>query len=432
MFGPLFNKLYNCDCGDQPVSGSIAPTVPVSPVASASPKSSILDGFLNKVRAFDPYPMLYARNSDGSVQTWKVEVKGNQYRFHTGRKGSPNIVVSEWTTCKGKNIGRANETSPEEQAQKEAKSALTLKLKSDGYWENESDIDKTRFFSPMLAHKYITLNKDGTIKERKKLDLSNGVYASKKLDGLRCVINREAAVSRLGNRFTSFPHILRELQQLFADFPDLVLDGECYTHQLKDNFDKLISLAKKSKATPEEIKEAEALEYWIFDAPTIPGGYHDRYQWLLQNVQNRFVGNRWIKVVEHKLIFTEADIDKELDDAVEEGFEGLMLNIYNASYERDKRTNNILKYKLFIDEEFEIIDIIEGDGNRSGMFGRAILKMRDGRTFKASAKGNEAFYIRLLKDKRNVIGKKATVRFKNYTPEGIPRHGTIIAIRDYE
>lgn len=384
---------------------------------------SLLDLFLSNVKKFDPFPILYARTSTGAVQTWKVEVEGNKYRYHTGQKGGA-IVTSEWTICQGKNLGRANETTPDEQAHKEAQSAMAKKLKQGGYWEHEADIDRVRFFAPMLAHKWAD--------HKKKADWTKGVYTSPKLDGVRTITNREGLFSRLGNQFKSFPHIFRELQALFAKHPNLILDGECYTHKLKADFDKLISLAKQQKPTPEQLKEAEALQYWIFDVPSVPGSFHERYQWLVENIAKPFGNDGWIRVVEHKLCMNEAEVEAELDKAVEKGFEGLMINLYGAPYEPDKRTSNILKFKLFIDEEFEFVEVKEGVGNRSGMFGYAILKMKDGRLFKANCRGNEAFYRRLLKDKNLIVGKKCTMRFKKYTPDGIPAHGSIIAIRDYE
>ena len=79
------------------------------------------------------------------------------------------------------------------------------------------------------------------------------------------------------------------------------------------------------------------------------------------------------------------------------------------------------------DEEFEIVDIIEGDGNRSGMFGYAILRDKNGKTFRSSSRGNHEFYSRILKDKATLIGKSVTVRFQNYTPdEKIPRFPVIV------
>lgn len=394
-------------------------------------KTSLLDVFLDNIKIRDPFPTLYSRTSTGAVQTWQVEVEGNKYRFHTGRKFG-KIVTSEWTSCKGKNLGKTNETSGDSQALKEARAALKKKLKSN-YWENESDIDKSKFFSPMLAHKFITLNKDGSIKKKRSIDWSKGVYVSPKMDGLRCIIKQDGSWSRLGNKFAAFPHIREELEILFKEFPGLILDGECYTHTLKHDFDKIISLAKKQTPSTEEIKESKnKLEYWVFDCPSLDGGYDERYKWLKKNIEERFGEISCIKLCRHTLIFSEIELEDYLSKFLEQGFEGCMMNIPNGEYEVDKRSYNILKYKLFQDKEFEIVDIVEGDGNRSGMFGRAILKLKDGRTFKAGARGNKAFFKRLFLEREDIIGKKATVRFQNYTPDGIPRFATIIAIRDYE
>jgi len=393
---------------------------------------SLLDDFLEKAKKINPYPVLYSRTNTGAVQTWQVEVEGNKYRFITGQKNGI-LTTTEWTICQGKNIGRANETTGEEQAHKEAKAAMQKKLKQGGYWQDEADIDKMRFFAPMLAQKYVKLKDDNTIESRRPIDWKKGVWASPKMDGLRCIINREGAWSRLGNKFVSFPHITRELQQLFVENPNLVLDGECYTHALKSDFDKIISLAKKQKPTEADLVESEAnLEYHIFDVPSVKGGYTERYKWLKKNIQERFKNNRWIKLCEHTLIFSEADIDKYLEECVKQGFEGCMMNLPEGDYEPDKRSYLILKYKLFQDDEFEIVDVLEGDGNRSGMMGRVVLKLKGGRTFECDSKGNRDFFRRLLVEKKKVIGKKATVRFQNYTPDGVPRFAKIIAIRDYE
>ena len=44
-----------------------------------------------------------------------------------------------------------------------------------------------------------------------------------------------------------YQHILDELQPFFNKYPDVVLDGELYNHDLKDNFEKIISLVRKQK-----------------------------------------------------------------------------------------------------------------------------------------------------------------------------------------
>lgn len=368
------------------------------------------------------YKTLYSRTSTGAIQVWFGEAEEDRYRTVSGQLEGIK-TYAEWTTCEGKNIGKSNETRPEEQCVKELEALYTKKLAAD-YFESIEEIDKPRFISPMLAKSYEN--------RKDEIDWTKGVYISPKMDGLRAVITRDGAKSRNGKLFTSFPHILRELEPLFKAFPKFAADGEIYTNKLKTDFNKIISLAKKSKPTEEDFIESEQwLEYHIFDAPMMKGGYHERYTELKALFEKYFKNNKWIKLCPHKLIKSELEVEENLQKYIEEGFEGLMVNLYDGDYEF-KRSPFILKYKLFQDFEAEIIDITEGRGNRSGMFGFATLKMDNGKTFDANARGTEAYYTGLLKNKSKYIGQKATVRYQNLTPDGIPRFPVIIGIRDYE
>ena len=67
-------------------------------------------------------PVLYSRTSTGAVQTWEIEIFDNKYRVTTGQSDGKK-TVSLWTVCSPKNIGRANMTSPDEQAESEARAS---------------------------------------------------------------------------------------------------------------------------------------------------------------------------------------------------------------------------------------------------------------------------------------------------------------------
>ena len=175
----------------------------------------------------------------------------------------------------------------------------------------------------------------------------------------------------------------------------------------------------------------DILEYHIFDCPTFIGGYHERYTRMSELFVKYFKNNKWIKLCGHKLIKNESEIEENLQLYIQNGYEGLMVNIYDGKYE-EKRSKNLLKFKLFLDEEFEIVNITEGQGNRSKMLGYFTLKLKDGQTFDANARGNEEKYRQILLEKDDIIGKTATVRFQNYTPDNIPRFPVVISIRDYE
>jgi hypothetical protein len=126
----------------------------------------------------------------------------------------------------------------------------------------------------------------------------------------------------------------------------------------------------------------------------------------------------------------EKELDTYYDKWIEEGYEGQMIR-YNSKYEF-KRTWNLMKRKEWITEDFLILDIKEGEGNRSGMVGKFCFE-KDGKPFDANPRGGFAKYTKWLQDKDKLINKvKATVRYQNLTPDGKPRFPGVIAIRDYE
>lgn len=118
---------------------------------------------------------------------------------------------------------------------------------------------------------------------------------------------------------------------------------------------------------------------------------------------------------------------------ISQGYEGIMARDPNSVYEL-KRSYNLQKYKNFVDEEFEILDIEEGKGNWEGKAMKMIFRNNDGDNFEAVPKGNEDFRRKLLLDKDEICGKMATVKYQNRTPrpENKPRFGIVTAIRDYE
>ena len=80
----------------------------------------------------------------------------------------------------------------------------------------------------------------------KPIDYNKPVFMQRKLDGVRCVIQCNPrkmviAYSRTGKEWKNIDHILKELIPFFAEHPNVILDGELYNHDLRDNFEKIIS-----------------------------------------------------------------------------------------------------------------------------------------------------------------------------------------------
>jgi DNA ligase-1 len=353
---------------------------------------------------------LYKKTVSGAAQVWWLEQDHNKYRTHSGRDGGM-IVTSEWTTAKPKNVGRSNETTANEQASMEIESAYTLKLKS-GYFLDRSATEAARAFSPMLAKVYGDYLDD----VQKSLDSGTPVLVQPKLDGIRCIANKDGLWSRQGNPIVAVPHIAARLAQLFVSEPDLVLDGELYNHSLRDDFPRLVSLIKKQKPSAKDVAESAALvEYWVYDVPS--GGRTSERAARASELDDT-VGPPVVSVPT-RAVSSIQEIEEAHDSFLREGFEGTMVRL-DGPYE-SKRSKLLLKYKNFVDEEFEVCDIKEGEGNRSGMAGYAVLWLPGGSTFRSNIKGDRNYLRSLLNDRAQYIGGTATVEFFHYTPDGVPR-----------
>jgi DNA ligase-1 len=364
---------------------------------------------------------LYKLTSTGAIQEWTIVQDGDQYYTVSGQKDG-KMVTSKPTICKPKNVGKKSETSGVQQAISETNSKIKLKL-DEGYVYDINDVKvSAENFSPMLAKEY---NK---FKHKVKFPCA----AQPKFDGVRSNVDLEnGQLSREGRPQVSAPHLLEAVKPILT--ANVVIDGELYNHELKYDFDRIISLARRSKPTAEDLAEsARDLQYHVYDIflkdePDML--FFDRIKLLAQKVVS--LNNPSIVICETIICNNEAELDAAYDKFLEAGYEGMMIR-NNVSYQQ-KRTENLLKRKEFQDAEFEILDILEGQGNRSGMAGTLLLKLNEnGDTFNSSAIGGEAYYKELLTNKDKYIGKLATVKFQNYTPGGVPRFPTIKAIRDYE
>lgn len=363
-------------------------------------------------------PKLYSRTSTGKVQEWQICVDGNKYFTIEGIKDG-KLTETKPTVCEGKNIGRSNETSPEEQALKDAQSKWQKKV-DKGYFEDISKIDNETFIEPMLAKSYDD-HKDDFDEETFK----QGVFVQPKLDGIRCVISKKGMFSRNGKEIMSAPHIFEAVKEIVNK--GYILDGELYNHDFKEDFNAIVSLSRRTKPTAEELAESKKyLEYHCYDLVDSTLDFAARSKDV--SAICRSVDH--VKIVKTIKCGSHEEINKTYCDFCEAGYEGQIIRL-NTKYE-NKRTKALLKRKEFMDEEFVILDVVEGEGNRSGMAGYVFAKTKDGKHFKSNIKGSHEFLAQFLRDRKKIIGQKATIKFFNYTPDGIPRFGFVMAVRNYE
>lgn len=354
---------------------------------------------------------LYKRNTNGSIQVWYQEINNNQYRTISGKLDG-KLVYSEWTTTEPKNIGKSNEISAHDQVIKEVEANYTKKLKS-GYFDDVNNIDNFTFVKPMLAKNY----------EDYKPSFDN-LYSEPKLDGIRCITTKNGMFSRTGETILSCPHIFESLKPFFDNDPDLILDGELYNHDFKDDFNSLQSMIVRPKVNDEVFeKSKQYIQYWIYDIPSSKESYEIRNN----NLKN--YKTDYIQVIENVKLNDENHLNEVFEEYLDNGFEGQMIKVGGTLYE-NKRSKFLLKHKVFHDDEYPIVDIIEGKGNRYGLVGKITLMNKNGTTFNSDINGTREYLREVLLNKEKYIGKDATVKYFNLTPDGVPRFAKIKAIHE--
>ena len=358
---------------------------------------------------------IYKKTKTGATQEWTIEVVGNKYRTHSGQVGGI-ITTNEWTIVYGKNTGKLNETTDKEQTMKEAVAKRTKKLES-GYFENIKHINKTQYFEPMLASKW----------EDSKDKITYPIFSQPKLDGIRCIVTKDGMFSRNGKPIISAPHIIESLSEVFEAYPELILDGELYADKFANDFNKIVSLVKKTKPTDADLKESKKnIHYWIYDLPDNDIQFGDRCD-RLHDLFNAFdsFSKHCIEVATH-ICNDEDEVMGLYEEYVDNGYEGQILRL-DKKYE-NKRSKSLLKHKSFIDEEYTIVDVCEGEGNKTNMVGYMTFKTADGKPFKSNVKATFEESEEMFRNRKQLIGKQATIKYFNLTPDGIPRFPYVINI----
>ncbi len=330
------------------------------------------------------------------------------------------------TYVKGKNAGRANATTDEQQAEKEAEAKWKQKRDRSGYSET---IPEDKPMMPMLAKSH---DKDGH-------KINYPAFIQPKLDGIRCFVHIDGEniklVSRTGKEFTSLGHISDAVSELVSvigkSVGSFILDGELYNHDFKDDFQGLVSAIKRDKPS----ENTHLVQFHCYDYVAEDRDFEDRLQELYRMDQ-------WCSDV-HTIQIVPTFVVNNLDEVVEQnslwledGYEGSMIRNAKGGYQPNRRSPDLQKYKSFKDQEFEIIGAYENKGKMEGQCTLTCVTER-GAEFGVKPKGSEAQREKYWTDFQagKLTGKMLTVRFFDWTTSEnpVPRFPVGIAIRsDYE
>lgn len=364
-------------------------------------------------------PILYKLNVNNKINIWKIIIENNYYYTEFGQIDG-TIQQSDKVICHGKNMGKKNETTDEGQALLEAKSIWQRKIEMENFVTDIDKVNEILFNPPMLARVY-----DKKYTEDMK-------FIQPKLDGIRCNIsikNGEVqSLSRRNKPFFTTKHIENELVEFFKEYPYVHLDGELYNHELHDDFNKIVSLVKKQKINDKDREEIKStVKYYVYDlwADDNPNMTFEERNSIVRNCLNCY---KHIVVVPTFEIHNSEETDNYFRKFVSDGYEGAIIRL-DKPYEH-KRSGNLLKYKEFQDDEFEIVNVNIGKTNI--MAESFTIRLKNGNLCEATLAFPDEKCKEIWKNREKYIGKLATVRYFGITNDGMLRFPVTKAINRFE
>lgn len=360
-------------------------------------------------------PKLFGISKKGKVKSWKISIEYDggypivfiEHGYEDGKKQRSGKPISV-----GKNIGKSNETSPWQQAVLEVRAAWKKKQDKNYFVR---PCKKNEAMLPMLAFEY----------GARKHDIVFPCYAQPKLNGVRCLarMKEDGSIlftSRGGKGFMRLHHIEEALREFML--PGDVFDGELYTHGML--FENIVSAVKAGK---EENPETIKVGYHIYDFPSHGGELFERIESLYGKVPR--YDDSPIKLVSTKEVSNEEDLYLIHDNFIDDKYEGTMIRNKLGFYLFGHRSNDLQKLKDMMDEEFEIVGGNEGIGKSVGQC-TFLCVNREEKIFGVRCIGAKGVRIEQWNNLDDYVGKFISVKFQNYSKEGIPIFPVGMSIRE--
>lgn len=396
------------------------------------------------MHTIEKFPVLYGVEKNGKEKMWSAHVETNKDKslavavIEFGQvEGKHQIVRREYT--EGKNIGKSNETTPLQQCINETRKKWTDKKEKERFLEKKdleeelkcengslSSCSQKKVF-PMLANTF-------EFTKKKKNNIVFPCYVQPKLDGLRCIIylspDKKSVMyqSRTGNYFETMEHMSPELHKVFKITEDenAVLDGELYTMDIP--FEELAGIIKKKKITQADEEKLKKVHYHIYDIVN-DKPYKERHEMLLV-IKKKLKKPEYIEFVQTHMVKNEDECKTMFEEFVSNNFEGIMLRNIGGLYRENYRSNDLQKYKEFMESEFKIIDFKEGDGRDAGTVIWVCETPDEKREFSVRPKGTIEMRRELFNNAKKYIGKNLTVIYQELSELGVPRFPVGKSVRD--
>lgn len=266
-------------------------------------------------------------------------------------------------------------------------------------------------FEVQLANSY---------QKRKDKLKGRSISITKKIDGVRCfVVKNDRDVhfyNRSGIEITDLIELLPTIQELKA--PDILgdsycIDGELYAigdfKESKDGYKATIERSRiKGNKTGLKLRAFDFLLPDEYKNKIGTEEYHERRAFL--EMIGELNNSPFFEVLPTLYVgeMDEEIIDKIAHEQIEKGEEGVMINDLNACYQF-KRSDVLMKYKLFDDYDLTVTGFEEGEGKNKGTLG-AILVDYKGFLVKVGSGFSDELRNEIWNNKEEWLGRTIIVK----------------------
>lgn len=399
------------------------------------------------------FETLYEKDAHGKIRSWSLRVeKYDEFSEIVIIYGYKRLIEQRRRLNLGKNLNKSNYTTHFTQAIMEAQSKWNKKV-NEGYCvinetineiitntnnininentintnnininetinktDNETEDNKIKTIYPMLAQDF----------NKHKLKLKYPAYIQPKLDGYRCIFNSKDKIcnSRQGKEFSIIKQTTQLYKELCSIKENIILDGELYIH---DCLFEDLGILRKKKLDKNDMDYLDKIEYHVYDIVIDNMTFNNRFTKLKELIDtNKF---KMIKLVETFEVNSEDKIQEYHSNFIKNNYEGSILRNRLGIYKCKIRSSDLLKYKDFKDDEFEIVNFTyETDtGKENKNLIVWVCKTKNGHEFNVRPGGTkierQELYSNCVKN-FEYKGKKLYVKYFELTDRGIPRFPT--------
>ena len=335
---------------------------------------------------------MYKVNKGGSFQTWYAHTRGSEV---VATFGKLNGKLRESTYfAEAKNIGKANETTPESQATVEVDALYVKQFKNKHYrYSTEDAEDQVGNCKVPMKIKNYKDNKGKVIFP---------CYVGTKFNGSRLMCMDSLSISKAGIvEDFKHPSILDQVAQLSHD-----IDSEVYRHGF--------SLQRIQSARNKLNVDSDELMLKIFDIPVANLPIEERIEMMKRLKREiRQKGLNRLEVEIPVLVNNEVELQTLIDKAIADGYECVVIWNTGGTYEFGVRTSHVYKWKPRYDAEWKVVDCLK-DKNGQGVLDFEI----NDTTFKAKMKGDAE--SRSYENQILYVGEWVTVEYEEFSDSGIP------------